>query len=65
MGCGSDFNNIEELISGYNFQIFPNPSADFISCNFKNNEESEIVIKDLIGRILIQKSVLSSEKELI
>jgi len=59
-----DFNNIEELISGSNFQIFPNPSADFISWNFKNNEEGEIVIKDLIGRILIQKSDLNSERRI-
>ena len=39
-----------------NVEIYPNPASNFININSNSNETSELIIKDMSGR------VVSSEK---
>ena len=41
------------------FQIYPNPSSDFLTIQFKNSEKEEIQIYNSIGE-LVKKAIISN-----
>lgn len=49
---------IDEMLSFYGINVFPNPSKDFLNITFaKANSLSKLSIKDLTGRILISETL--------
>lgn len=62
-GSGSEKQNIHsaKLLKTWNVDLFPNPTSDVVTIISKNEIESlTIMIKDLTGRVVFKKNLITS-----
>lgn len=45
-----------------NFSIFPNPTSDFITIQFKNSSKEKVKIYNMIGQLVKETTVLNNKK---
>ena len=60
MNLGTSVDLVESSVN--KLHVFPNPSKNFVNISLENNLPSELILMDISGKILLEKTFTNSSK---